>query len=76
MSAPQLLVKDACGRLLTSCDNIKSYRRFARLLRSLDPVIPLTVWQHDTITGNQRYDGKRTAKLSAVMVAIRKAATA
>lgn len=68
MSAPQYLIKDGNGKTLQSFERITSYAAVARGLMQTKERLPFSVWQHNTITGTQRYDSERTRRLSDAVV--------
>jgi hypothetical protein len=64
----QFLIKSGRGKPLQSFDRITSYAAVARGLMQTNECRPFSVWQHNTITGMQRYDSERTRRLSAAVV--------
>lgn len=65
----QYIVKDARGNMVLARDRIVSYTIVARELLTIAAVRPVSVWRHDTITGQQSYDGDRTRRLSDAICA-------
>ncbi len=59
----QYVIKDGHGKAVQSRTRFSTYTRVAQELLSARAVLPFTVWQHNTITGTQSYDGARTRRL-------------
>lgn len=68
----QYIIKDGHGKPLQSRASFPSFAKVAREMLDIDAQLPLSVWAHSTVLGSANYDGSRTRRLSAAIVAARK----